>query len=130
METDERKQQIADLREVLNWFEKHPEIPLPVTEFNIYSWDTTEEARTMATAMGTFEKRAQENLFYLTKRFGTVQVRAVFSRSQVCKRIVTGKRTVPERVEVVPAHEEEIVEWDCPSLLKEESRAPEREVTV
>lgn len=122
----ERNQQIADMHTMLAWFELHPEIPLPSPTFSLYAWNTEEEARRMARAMGTFEKGGNDQFLYLIKHFGKVQVEAVFTREQVCERVVTGTREVPEKIipaQVVEAHTEETFEWRCPQLLKEEVAA-------
>jgi hypothetical protein len=50
-------------------------------------------------------------------------------REAVCQRKVVGTRTIPEQVipseyvaeRVIPAHEEEIVVWDCEPVLKPQS---------
>jgi hypothetical protein len=68
------------------------------------------------------KKNGDEQFLRLTKRFGTVKLRAVFSRTEVCERIVLGTEEIPEYVQpekVIPAHVKEIVEWRCPSLLEE-----------
>lgn len=133
-EQEQRQRSISDVRDFLAWLESHPEIPLPYEfgaggRIGIYAWNTKDEARIMARAMGTFEKKADENFLELKKKFGSLIVAAVFSRNQVCKRVVVGTKEIPEEVvpeKVTPAHTVEIVEWQCPSLLdsvEEESEA-------
>jgi hypothetical protein len=78
-------------------------------------------------AAGAGDKKFTNDLVYynvelipnkLTLNFYTL-------RDNVCKKRVVGTRTVPEFIlkgtasTVIPEHEEEIIEWDCPeSLLK------------
>jgi hypothetical protein len=128
IEAQQREQTLVDVQNIIRWLAAHPEIPLPI-EFtrglNIYAWDSREEARIMARAMGTFEKNGNEQFLKLIKNFGSTSVVAVFSRSQVCERVVVGTVDVPETVipeRIEPAHTKEIVEYRCPSLLDNEEQ--------
>lgn len=124
MNDTDRQQRLNDVRLVLDWLEQHADIPLPYdfhNSFNIVGWDTKEEAGQMARAMGTFEKDGDDNFLYLTKKFGCVAIKAIFSRTQVCERAVIGTKLVPETIvpaRIEPEHEEELVEWRCESLLE------------
>jgi hypothetical protein len=128
-EQEIREQTLADVRSVLDWLAVHPEIPLPY-EFNgsnlgIYAWNDKKEAQIMARAMGTFEKTADENFLTLEKKFGSVVVKALFNRNQVCERVVVATEEVPEQIipeRIEPAYTKEIVEYRCPSLLDDEEQ--------
>lgn len=52
---DERETMLNDALRVIEWLKDHPETPLPPSpgEFNIYAWDSKEEAAKMAKLMGT-----------------------------------------------------------------------------
>lgn len=126
--SEARTKTLDDVRELLNWLEAHPEVPIPdelgseSLGLSIYQWDSKEQAQTMARAMGTFEKQFDGDYLRLIKKFGSgVKVRAIFSRSQVCERVVTGTREIPEQV--IPARTEEISEWKCSSILSAQEAA-------
>jgi hypothetical protein len=128
-ELTERQRTLTDAQAMLDWLKAHPEIPLPSelrkhNGLSIYAWNSKEEARIMARAMGTFEKNGDETLFRLIKRFGSVNLHAVFSRNAVCERVVLRTEEVPEKVipeRTEPSYTKEIVEYRCPSLLEDES---------
>ena len=115
--TDEQQAWLDGLRAMADWFEQHPEwidesYPAWV---NIYPSSKANLAR-LTKDLGRVEKIHDENLFYVRRRFGPHQIDGNVMRQEVCRRVVTGTKQIPERV--VPAHEEEVVEWECsPSLL-------------
>lgn len=124
MEEPTREQSLADARAALDWLESHPDVPLPYEisygHLGIFALNTKEEARTMARAMGSFDKAFDDDYVSLTKTFGSVKVRAVFNRRDVCERVVIGVEEIPETVipeRVEPARKVEKVEWRCASLL-------------
>lgn len=125
---DNRKEKIEGLRSIANFLEDHPELPLPDMDFRIYSLNSKEEAQAVARAFGNFEKGYSNWYATLTKAFvkgefgAEVALSYVFNREAICERKVVGVRTIP--AEFVPAHTteartEEIVEWDCGSILGE-----------
>jgi len=117
--SDDRLEQLNDMRRLLDWLEQHPSVPLP-TEFdnglNIFRLDTKDEAIQLAKTFGSCEKRFNENMLYLTKRFGSTKLTALFTRSNVCERVVVGREVVPEQV--TAAYEREIVQWKCEPILE------------
>lgn len=124
----EREDFIAGLRQLADFYEEHPLLPLPDSpDFAVYYFgepETHELAARIATQLGTFEKRADETLFRIEKSFGSIRLRFVFCRDKVCIRKVIGTKTVtkeiyPENFETQEV-EEEIVEWICPPLLASE----------
>ena len=115
-------EQYADsLRGIADWYEKHPEIPLPSDEtMTNYSVSTKEHAEALVRGLGGCEKNYDEDSFSITKKFGTVKLRFYFSRSEVCRRVVVGTKIEPARIvpeRVIPAKEVDIVEWECMPVL-------------
>lgn len=127
-----RKKFIDGLRALADWFEAHPDIPTPRGEvaINLYSMDTKEEAATFARALGRCDKRYQDSILYISRRFGAIRLEALFMRDSVCTKRVVGTREIPEQViparseEIIPARTEEIVEWDCEPILKPSDPEP------
>jgi len=112
------------LRNLAGWIEAHPSIPLPEPMLSVWSANTKDDAVACLRALGNAKKQYEEQLFYISGEFGPLTLRFVFERNAVCTRKVVGTK----RVEAVfhPAHEEEIVEWDCEeSLLRPESEGKE-----
>lgn len=74
----------------------------------------------VARAFGKGKKDFTGDSMWLFKNFHkedrAVCVKAVCDRAKVCERRVVGTKDIAERV--IPAHTEEIVEWDCGSLLE------------
>ena len=102
------------LRQIADWYEAHPEAPLPRTNVvGVYTVDTRDELAAVARMLGSCEKRFTDNLFHLSRDFGALTLDFVSSRRAVCTRRVVGTRTVPAR----PEHEVEEIEWDCESSI-------------
>lgn len=139
-----RLEYVIALRELADYVESHefPErktgywgsiedtFKAPNLEFDIRN---REDFVAFVRAMGSFEK--ERDSYSTGAKFelpsGTY-VKVETARENVCKKIVVGQRFVeeqPERVlEAVPAHNEDIVEWECPESFlnldqKEESNA-------
>jgi hypothetical protein len=115
-------EQYADsLRGIADWYEAHPEIPLPSDEtMTNYSVCTKGHAEALVRGLGGCEKSYDEESFSITKKVGILKLRFYFSRSEVCRRVVVGKTTEPERVvpaRVIPAREVDVVEWECMPVL-------------
>lgn len=122
---------IAGLRELANYLEvrEFPEtikgfwedqaVFEPFTIF--FNARNKEDFGKLCAAFGSFEKERDN---YSTAAKVTLSsgfsLKVSTDRSNVCKRIVVGTRTIeakPERVEVIeaePERTEEIVEWECP----------------
>jgi len=93
MENEEKS--IADgLRELADWYEKHPEVGLPSVRIELDSLNADEAIRGLALtakAFGTCEKKFGSYLISINRRFGPVRVSAHVDRDSVCKRVVTWK---------------------------------------
>ena len=115
--TTEKREWLDGLRAVADWFEFHPERIPP----NHYGYQVPlfpggkRELAQLARELGKVEKIHGDDLFRVRRQFGPHRIDGVTSRAEVCTRVVTGTRMVPE--EVTPAHEEEIVEWVCDEPL-------------
>jgi hypothetical protein len=107
------------LRQLANWVDAHPEFAKDIrVQARAYSVD--ENIKEWAVALGKCEKEHNDTLFSLVRSFGPVELKAVAWRHNVCKRVVVGVEQVPQQViprKVIPAHEKEIVEWECEPLL-------------
>lgn len=120
----DHKPLIQGLRDLADWLDTHPECPSiwnPHLQLNVETGaDDTDagEATRLARLLTPCRKDWDENLLTLARAFGPVELRAYFWRSQVCTKRVVATREVPEHM--VPAYTEEVVEWDCHPLLREE----------
>jgi len=121
------KEYAESLRMIAAWFELHPEVKVPfdAKEFRYYDASSKTEMATLARALSPCEKCVNDDFFELHAQFGTITFRAVANRRDVCERVVTGTRQVEETVipeRIIPAHDEEIVEWRCPESLLEHAQ--------
>lgn len=124
-----REDFVRDLRALADFYEQNLLVPVPTNEAQFNAWlhgdDAAEKLAEIARTIGPVEKHYFGQYFTLRKCFGAVQLDFNTLREQVCQRKVVGTKHVEE--EVIPAHEEEIVEWDCSEPIlakgKEESVA-------
>jgi hypothetical protein len=117
------EQVVTTLRALADWYEIHPNAPIPY-ELK-YGWMTAymprSEAAEIMRSLGNFEKQYEDDYFRAVVKFPHMDLRFSVERTAVCARKVVGVRQVPEQVipseyvaeRVIPAHVEEIVEWDC-----------------
>lgn len=116
------------LRDLADWLDAHldwsaPE-PVRVTFYQVGDGTETPElvrgvVREMAEG-GTVDKQPGSSTFTFVRHFGPVSLCYVVLRSTVCVARVVGTRRV--EATFTPAHDEEIVEWDCaPILVGEEA---------
>jgi len=107
--------------------DEHPEISPELTSRVIVPLFSKEDLMAAARAWGTAKKELDETWFNLVKDFGGgVKLEAYVSRERVCTRRVVGQREVTREVPVTTRTEtvmEDVVEWDCPSLLLDETGA-------
>lgn len=120
---EERLQKLNDTRTLVDWLEAHPNVPLPQTidfaGFGIYALNTKGEALMLAKEFGSATKEYNDDHLTIKKQFGTQTLQAVFSRKEVCERVVVGTKVVPEQV--TPEHVQEIIEWRCDPILQDEA---------
>jgi hypothetical protein len=118
--SEERALYVAGLREIADFYDAHPEVPTPSDGHNNYAVNTDEDARKLAKALGTFKKEYSEDMFTMSKTFGSIQAKFVFYRKAICKAKVVGVKTIEAQfvpAYTVPARTVDIIEWDCGSLL-------------
>jgi len=112
------------LRRIADWIEVHPELDLPSERcLSFYTPVTKDDLAKYARAFGDCKKLLSEDFARVSKDFGGVRLEAIVYRSEVCERVVVGKKVIPETIIpaiLVPEHEEDIIEWKCPeSILSE-----------
>jgi hypothetical protein len=109
------------LRLAAEWFDAHPTVPRPAYAIiNVQAPDSV-SIPALVRQLAGFKKQDYGNTLTLHRTFGPeiegVRVDFNFQREQVCERKVVGTRDVPERI--IPAHTEEVVEWECLPMLAE-----------
>ena len=119
-EAKEREEALDRLRALLDWFEAHPNAPIP---FQLRSsWPLhcrlNKEDLPRLRDIGDFKKQfnAIDGDFEAIVNIQGVKLIYYTQRDNVCTPRVVGKRIVPEETvpeQVIPEHEEDIVEWDC-----------------
>ena len=124
---------VAGLRELADWFEANPEIPAPCDpDIGHYSMETKEDAAKVLRALSPCDKTYSDEMLSIHRKFGAVTLKFAFWRKEVCVKKVVGKREVPEvklpaepaePERIIPAHVEEITEWDCGPLLGKDENA-------
>jgi hypothetical protein len=134
-----RERQIAGIRELADWLEAHPDIPVPhalsgSSEFayELIHAQHGEDQKAVVAAVaralpGKVDKKvlkANDELFSITGRLpGGIWIKAIADRDEVCERVVTGTREVteelpdPEAPKVTVTRTVEDVEWVCGSIL-------------
>lgn len=100
---------IQEMRDVLDFLESNPAIPLPYLN-QCDAFGEKEDLDEIARAMAPCKKTHDGSHFSLRRQFGAIRLGVHFD--DVCERIVTGSKEVPEKV--IEAHTEDIVEWKCP----------------
>lgn len=135
------------LRELADWFDAHPEVPLPyfgahpepghyTPTMSIYlsrniqdEGDPRSNLAVIARAMGNAQKSANDRTgrMYVWRNFGGIALSASVERAEVCERVVVGATEVPKTVPDPVALAEipmievietvEEVEWRCSPLL-------------
>ena len=126
---DIRQHPMSALEMIAAWYREHPEVPLPeyavLTRYNGQvrlgvQAHSKDEIAAYARAFRRATKEYAGDFFYLRADMGEVRVEVYAPRKNVCRRVVTGTRLIPESVvpeSIVPTHEEEIVEWVCDEPL-------------
>lgn len=126
------------LRALAAFVESHPEVEPPSVPFpDVYGVDIA-SFKLLALSHGVKkEKNYYEDRFYLRiyipymnadNEERTLMIDYNGAREEVCKRVVTGTRRVEERYvpgSLEPAHEEDIVEWECAPILATLDEVPE-----
>jgi hypothetical protein len=114
------------LRAAADFYENQAEIATPhehvVTNYSVHS---KKDAAAVIRALGACDKNYTVSQLQISKEIAPgFSLRFVFSRDQVCERVVVATKVIPEHTlpaseeTVVPARVEEIVEWRCGSILE------------
>ncbi|MDX1902131.1 MAG: hypothetical protein SFW66_09065 [Gammaproteobacteria bacterium] len=103
----DNKEYADSLRKIADLYEHNPELHQPEPEIAAYHCKTKEDAKQIIAMLGNCEKQYTDTLFTLSKKFGGINLRFVFSRTDVCDRVIS-TRTV----------EVEVVEWKYDQILK------------
>lgn len=106
---DDRESVIRGFRALADFLEQHPDVPAPYCSTqNVFAKDKEEVARCARTS--TWEKDYSQDWFMLRKDFGgSVTLEINISRSEVCRRVVTGTQVIPAS----PERTVDVVEWVC-----------------
>lgn len=133
----------SGLRELAEWLDTHPEVPLPylgggipgcdlpTLAIYIIGGDRRQQLATIARAMGHAEKAVSEHRdggasFQIWRRFAGIALFAQADRDLVCERVITGTRQVETDEVIEPAKTRKVkktveaVEWRCPPLLAQD----------
>ena len=108
-----RKDFVDSLRACADFFEQHPDLPLPENQ-TLNVWNLTRDAIVKVAQQGSWQKHYAGSIFYLSRDFGnnlTLEYNA--PRETVCRKVVKGMITVPAK----PEQELEDVEWVCSEPL-------------
>jgi hypothetical protein len=126
-EREQRRAFVAGLRELADFLEVHPGIPVAsfgtlYLTLNVYGLSKTDIVFAVRTPnTGPWDKRPFGSQYEVSRTFGGgVKLALVAARGEVCERVVVGQVTVdvPEQA-FVPAHTEtrDVTEWKCLPLL-------------
>lgn len=116
---------VARCATIAKFYTEHPDAPVPYRPLTEYIWITGTPEQYKAIGAGEKEY-ADDNFFFCVELIpGELTLTFAAARENVCTKRVVGTKIVPEYIQqgtpskVIPAHTEEIIEWDCPeSLLK------------
>jgi hypothetical protein len=93
-ETD-RLQKLNDVREMLDWLEARPDVPLPqMNKFDIFKVHSKEDAIRVAAEFGEYtisNTGTYGELISLDKNFGQVQLSLILRASEVCEPVEVQK---------------------------------------
>lgn len=117
-ETARRFDFVKALRDLAAFIEEHPGVSCPrYVVMNVFV-HTREEIAANARATGGWEKVYGDGWFYLRKSFGPDLVLDITTeRETVCRKVVTGTRTVP----ATPEQQVEEYTWVCDEPLLSEA---------
>ncbi len=117
--SNDELQTISDMRDLLDFIETHPELPMPYLS-QIDAFGLSRNLAAHARALSPCDKTSGEAFFVLSRTFGSATYRINFNHKMVCEAVVVGTEDVPEKV--IPAHTKDIIEWKCPDSILETGR--------
>ena len=115
------------LRQIAEWYDTNPDVVLPhLQQLDVFGVEhgSLSLAETVRRLGGTVEKTivGDSGLFSFDRSFNGVKLRIFTDRAKVCTRRIVEAKWIPEKLvpeHTIPAHIEEVVEWDCHSVLAE-----------
>ena len=119
----------SSLLEVAAFYETHPEMPLPYDMASAplyvftHSLEATAKAAVLLSDGARVEKNADDSAYYVTRKFGEVELKVRCDRSNVCKIVGYNREEVKVQRIITPAVTEEVEEsrqvpiWECPESL-------------
>lgn len=116
------------IRKVANFFEANPDIEVPWNLKTIWIKIPPKSFPDIARRLGKCTKAVVGGDFGLVKHFGIVEAHFEAPQKDVCTPRIVGKRIVKEKVPIEFREiekEEDIVEWDCPSVMSADSETTE-----
>ena len=117
------KEYANSLRQVADFYDSVSEdFPVPdgglTKSYYFSSGGTKELVRKIALGLGECQKDYTGNMFALIKDFNGLVLAFTFSRDTVCEKKVVGFKECEGYT--VPPYKEEILEWECKSILSQE----------
>ena len=125
-----QQKEILKYKALIDYYEKHPNAPIVAIKSQ-YIWvDGTPE---VYKAIGAGRKNYSDSVFMYSvellpsddpnREWDNFALIFMASRDNVCKKIIKGKKIVPEYVvkgtpsRVIAEHEEDVFEWECPESI-------------
>lgn len=111
----ERSDYTQGLRELADFIDAHPDIPLPYAGAHNAFVENKAQLGLIARAVGgRWDKKGTTDYFYIKREFaGGHSYEVNVSREQVCRKVKTGTRIEPAK----PEQEVETFEWVCEEPL-------------
>lgn len=121
----QRDECLIALRRLVATLEANPNLKAPYLGCAVLPCESLEEMRELVRAYGgMWHKEKDDADFQIRQALSDVgSILLYASHEKVCKRVVTGKRTLPAEViparpeTTLPEREEDIVEWICPDSV-------------
>lgn len=115
-----RDEFIRGLRQLADLYESRPELDMPsyLPRWWIFTTEPEDFVRNVQ-AFGNGRKEFLKNDIEFHPDV-VLPIAVNCRREKLCERKVVGSRHVPEKVipaQVIPAHDEDVVEWDCKPVL-------------
>jgi hypothetical protein len=114
-ETLKRQARITGLRQLADFLEAHPNLPVPYSgSQNVFVYGRDALAAVAREPGVRWQKRVADSYYALVVEFaGDYSYEVNVDREQVCRKVVTGSQIVPAQ----PEREEETFIWECDEPL-------------
>ena len=114
----ERQEFTKSLRMFADFFDNNPLVPLPTLDrIDIWTVDKKEFINIIKLLGSGIKKYEESYIVFKTERF-IMPLEVNIARGYICERVLVETKKVPELI--IPEHDEEVYEWNCPeSLLSE-----------